>query len=225
MRDTYLRLLPDPSDSDPDRQPPALAPAVPRDGPVPPETDRQLGALASRAKTDPAARNVLYAAFRPRLDHWVWRAVRSCARSSADLAIEPEDIRQQAFVVFCDLIVAWNERGSLSAYLIAYFRWRLSDAIRRMSDPCERRTTAGPPSIHLTDDTHAAAESVALLESLAAQFPARQALVLLLRVRDGLPWSQVAERAGVDIRTAQRDWGAVKAVLRTILAAGREAIP
>lgn len=217
MRDTHLRLLPDPPGSDSDRQPPALAPAVPRQGPVPPEVDRQLGALGRRAKTDSDARNALYAAFRPRLDYWVWRAMRSCSRSSADPAIEPSDIQQQAFVVFCDLVLAWNKRGSFSAYVIAYFRWRLSDAIRRMSDPRERRSAGGPPSIHLTDDSHAAAESVALLEALAAQFPDRQALVLLLRVRDGLAWHTIAERAGADIRTVQRDWNAMLEVLKPSL--------
>lgn len=217
MRDTFLRLLPDPPGSDPEGRSAALAAAVPPRGPVPRHIDQHLGALARRAKRDPAARNALFAAFCPRLDHWVWRAMRSCARSSADPAIEPADIQQQAFVVFCDLILAWNERGSFSAYVIAYFRWRLSDAIRRMSDPRERRSTAGPPSIHLSDGSHAAAESLALLEALALQFPARQALVLLLRVRDGLPWTRIAERAGVDIRTAQRDWNLVLEHLRSTL--------
>ena len=135
--------------------------------------------------------------------------------SSADPAIEPSDVEQQAFVVFCELVFTWNERGSFSAYIFAYFRWRLSDAIRRMSDPRERRSSGGPPSIHLTDGSHAAAESVALLEALAAQFPDRQALVLLLRVRDGLAWHTIAERAGVDIRTVQRDWNAVLEVLKS----------
>jgi len=217
MRDTHLRLLPDPPGSDSDRRPPALAPAVLKHGPVPPEVDRQLGVLGRRAKADPRARNALYAAFRPRLDYWVWRAMQSCSRSSADPAIEPSDIQQQAFVVFCDLVLAWNERGSFSAYIFAYFHWRLSDAIRRMSDPRERRSAGGPPSIHLTDGSHAAAESVALLEALAAQFPDRQALVLLLRVRDGLAWHTIAERAGADIRTVQRDWNAILEVLKPSL--------
>src|SRR5829696_164795 len=217
MRDTHLRLLPDPPGSDSDRRPPALAPAAPKHGPVPPDVDRHLGALGRRAKTDSGARNALYAAFRPRLDHWVWRAMRSCSRSSADPAIEPSDIQQQAFVVFCDLVLVWNKRGSFSAYVFAYFRWRLSDAIRRMSDPPERRSTAGPPSIHLTDGSHAAAESVALLEALAELFSDRQALVLLLRVRDGLAWHTIAERAGADIRTVQRDWNAMLEVLKPSL--------
>jgi RNA polymerase sigma factor (sigma-70 family) len=223
MRDTYLRLLPNSPGSDPDRRPAALAPAVPKHGSVPADIDRQLGSLGRRARTDSDARNALYAAFRPRLDHWVWRAMRSCSRSSADPAIEPADIQQQAFIVFCDLVLTWNEGGSFSAFVISHFRWRLSDAIRRMSDPRERRSTAGPPSIHLTDGSHAAAESLVLLEALAAQFPGRQATVLLHRLRDGLPWHTIAEQAGVDIRTVQRDWNAMLEVLKASLS-GADAV-
>jgi RNA polymerase sigma factor (sigma-70 family) len=217
MHRPHLRLVIRTTHSDADRSGRSLAPALAADGPVPQEIDRQLGDLGCRAQTDPNTLNALYAAFRPRLDHWIRRASQSCFRSSSDPAIEPADIEQQAFIVFADLILSWNGRGSLSAFVIAYFRWRLSDAVRRMSDSRERRSVDRLPSTLLVDGTVAAEQAIALLETIAVDLPERQGRILLLRIRDGLPWSEVAHHIGVDIRTAQRDFRQVLDQLRASL--------
>jgi len=218
MRVKHLWLLEQSSAREPSAGHRALAATLSPHGPVPLDVDLKLGALARQAKTDPNARNVLYAAFLPRLDYWVRRAVQSCFRASGDPAVEPADIKQQAFLVFVDLVLAWDESGSLSAHLIAYFRWRLSDAVRRMSDLRQRCSLDGPPSRLIRDGSHAADESIVLLETLAADLPARQGQVLLMRIRDGLPWTEVASRLNVDIRSAQRDWQAVRESLRASFA-------
>lgn len=218
MRPPYLRLLERPSQSEPSPGARALAPTLSPDGPVPAEIDRQLAELARRAGTDRDALDVLYAAYRPRLDHWVRRATRSCFRPSADPAVEPADIVQQAFIVFADLVLGWHGRGSLSAYLIAFFPWRLGDAVRRMTAPRGHRSLDGLPSALLVDGTIAADAAVALLEAIAADLPGRQGAVLLLRVRDGLAWNDIAAQLGVDRRTLYRDWQKILRELRTALA-------
>lgn len=216
----HLRLLDPPAARAP-RCAASLAPALPPDGPVPADIDQQLSRLGQRALGgDRDALNALHAAYRPRLDHWVRRACRSCRRPSADPAIEQEDIVQQAFLVFTDLLLAWNGEGSLSRYLIAYFPWRLSDAVRRMTDPRQRRSLDTLPSPLLADGSVAADEAMALLEALAADLPAREGQVLLLRIRDGLPWTDVAVQVGYDRRTVLRDWRRIVERLRASLAAG-----
>jgi RNA polymerase sigma factor (sigma-70 family) len=220
MRDKHLWLVESPDDPEPPERPGrALAATLPLHGPILPAIDHHLSRLALRAIHEPEARNTLYAAFRPRLDNWVRRARRSCFRSSADPAIEAEDIEQTAFVVFADLLLAWNGRGSVSSYVLAYFRWRLSDAVRRMSDQ-RRHIPLDGLSRYIRDGSHEADESIALLEALAADLPARQGEVLLLRIRDGLPWSQIATQVGRDIRTAQRDWNdALRGLRKSLLTA------
>jgi RNA polymerase sigma factor (sigma-70 family) len=194
---------------------PALAPALSPRGAVPAEIDAQLGTLARRAANgDRAARNALYAAFAPRLDHWIRRSQGSCRRYGVDLAIESEDVAQEAFVVFADLLAAWNGRGSLSAYVIAYFPWRLSNAIRKLSDSRECRSLDAVPTDFLADGTVAAEEATALLEALAAELPEREGNVLLLRIRDRCTWPEIANRLGIDKRTAMRDLKRVLAGLR-----------
>jgi RNA polymerase sigma factor (sigma-70 family) len=214
----HLRLLEcsSPPPSQPSSAP--LAPALPPDGAVPSEIDRQLGKLGQRAaQGDRDALNALYAAYLPRLDHWVRRALSSCYRTGADPAIEPDDIVQQAYLVFADLVLSWSERGSLSAYLIAYFPWRLSDAVRRMSDSHVRRSLDGSPTVLLIDGTVAADEAIALLQTLAGDLPDRQGQVLLLRIRDGLTWDEIAGRVGMDRRTVLRDWSRILNQLRASL--------
>jgi RNA polymerase sigma factor (sigma-70 family) len=198
--------------------PPALAPAVPRDGPIPPEIDRVLSLLGCRAAAgDPAALNTLHAAYAPRLSHWIYRAQRTLLLYGADRAVEPDDIAQEAFVVFADLIRTWEGDRDLSRYLIAYFPWRLRDAVRRMTDVRIDRSLDASSRIMLADGSHRADESVALLQALAAELPARDGRILLLRIRDGLTWDEVARQSGIERRTALRVWKRLLGELRASL--------
>jgi RNA polymerase sigma factor (sigma-70 family) len=201
-------------------RPPALAPAVPASGRIPAELDAVLSALGCRAAAgDVDALNALYAAYAPRLTYWVRRAQSSLWRYGVDRALEPEDIAQQAYLVFADLLRAWEGDQSLSRYVFAYFPWRLSDAMRKMSDHRERRSLDASPSLLLADDSAAATEAIALLEAFASVLPEREAKVLLLRIRDGLPWNEVARISGIDRRTMFRVWKRLLAQLRESLEA------
>jgi RNA polymerase sigma factor (sigma-70 family) len=197
---------------------PALAPTIPLHGPVSPELDAVLSALGCRAAAgDTDALNALYAAYAPRLGYWVHRAQRLFRRYGIDRALEPEDIAQQAYLVFADLVRAWEDDQGLSRYVFAYFPWRLSDTVRKMSERRVLRTPAGLPALLLADDSAAAAEAIALLEALADDLPDREGRVLLLRIRDGLPWDEVARLMGVERRTVFRIWKRVLGQLRASL--------
>lgn len=194
---------------------PALAPVLSPHGPVPADLDRVLGDLAARARAgDASARNTLFAAYQPRFDRWVMRAARICRYRNADPAVEPDDIRQLAFLVFADLLDAWPGDGSLSGYVIAYFPWRLSDAIRRLSEPRRHRSVDSGPALILIDGSTDASEANALLETIAGELPGRHGLILLWRVRDGLTFRAIATKLGVTERTIQRDWAVIVNDLR-----------
>lgn len=197
---------------------PALAPTLSPRGPVPASVDAHFGVLARRAAGgDHAARNTLHAAFAPRLDHWVRRAQGAARRYGVDTAIESEDIAQEAFLVFADLLRSWNGRGSLSAFVIAYFPWRLSNAVRAMSERRQHQSFEAIPADLLADGSFAAEEAIALLHALAAELPERPGRILLLRLENDRTWEEIACLLGITKRTALRDW---KQLLIQLRAAG-----
>lgn len=184
-----------------------LVPAVPPFGRVPDDVDAALSRLGCYAAAgDTAALNALYAAFAPRLAHAVRRAQLACRRYGSDPAIEPEDIAQQAYVVFADLVRMWEGDRELCRYVFAYFPWRLSDAVRAMTDRRERRSLEALPPVLLVDGTVQGQEAAVLLETLASELPPREAQILLLRIRDGCSWAEIARVTGIERRTIFRSW-------------------
>jgi RNA polymerase sigma factor (sigma-70 family) len=197
---------------------PALAPVLSPRGPVPASADAHFGVLARRAaEGDHAARNALHAAFAPRLDHWVRRAQGAARRYSVDSAIESDDIAQEAFLVFADLPRTWNGQGSFSGYVIAYFPWRLSNAVRAMSERRQHRSLEAIPADMLADGSFAADEAMALLHVLVDGLPERLGRILLLRLEGDQTWVEIASQLGITKRTALRDW---KQLLLQLRAAG-----
>ncbi len=211
-----FRILGLPFDSQ--HNPTPLAPVLQSHGPVPSDIDNRLGQLGIRARQgDQDAQNALYAAFAPRLDPSVRRAQGNCLRRGLDPAIEPEDIAQQAFVVFVELLANWSGQGSLSGYIIANFPWRLIDAVRHMSHVRPRTSFALQPASLLEDETFSGEEAITLLTLLAGKLPEREGQILLFRVRDGMTWVQIAEALKIGKRTAYRDWRRVLLRLRAEL--------
>jgi RNA polymerase sigma factor (sigma-70 family) len=199
-------------------QKPALAPALRPHGPVPLDVDRQLSALGLRAvEGDAAARNTLFAAFSPRLEGAVRRAQRTAMRFAADSATEPEDVAQEAFVVFAELLASWSGEGSLSAFVLSHFPWRLSTAVRAMRRPASGIALLPFGGEPVAVDTIEAEDILELIEALAAEMPGRCGAILLGRLRDGLTWNELVAQLGTPRRTIMRDWRRVRASLRETL--------
>lgn len=192
-----------------------LAPVLQSHGPVPDDVDARLGKLATRARLgDYDAQNALYAAFAPRLDPSVRRAQGNCLRRGLDPSIEPGDIAQQSFIVFVELLANWSGQGSLSGYVIANFPWRLIDAVRLMSHARPRMSFSLQAEHLIADDSFAGEEAVTLLMVLAGKLQDREGQILLLRIRDGMTWGQIALALDIDKRTAYRDWRRILLRLR-----------
>ncbi len=202
---------------------PPFLPVMPERGPVPDDIDRALTAAAYAAKQgDLASQNALYSALEPR----VHRVVRHCAayvQCRRDGVVEPDDIAQEAFLVYLTVLGRWPARGSFVAYFLAAFPHDLRHAARKLIGT----TRAGQLSLDaaasavgtplLDDGTVAAAEAAMLLEHLANRLGEPFGTVLLRRVRDGASMAVIARELGMSRRSLQRHWSALLGDLRRLL--------
>jgi len=199
-----------------------LVPILGADDPLGPEVERRLTALAHAARGgDRDARDALFAAFGPKLDRMLGRC-RGLAWSAAGprrdgVPWELDDLRQEAYLAFVELLAAWPGDGSVGPYLLAHLPWRLRTAWKRLAAPrrCETRLAASEPALDLLADGSAAAEEArVLLEELAAALPPPDDEIFLLRVRDSLGTADVAERLGLGRHRVDRRWRKLRLRLR-----------
>ena len=206
---------------------PALAPVVRADDEIGPETDALLSGLARRARRgDLRARDALWHALGPKVDRFVRRyrhVARSCGSDrDGPRLLDHEDLAQEAFPVFVDVLAKWDEAGGtgFGPHFLAYFPWRLRDVWRR------ERATARPtarlrPDDALAGDPSAVAEEArALVEALAAGLPEPEAGLLRGRLLADESLEQTAARLGLSRATAYRRWQRLRADLRRPLEGG-----
>lgn len=200
-----------------------LAPLLAADAPLSGEIERRLTALALAARAgDGGARDALYHAFAPKLDRMLGRC-RGLAWAAAGprrdgRPWELDDLAQEAYLVFVDLLAEWSGEGAVGPYLLAHLRWRLRTAWNGLAAPRRREAAITPRLADLLADGSAAAdEATVLLETLAAALPPPDAAMLLMLVRDGCSPAVVARRLGVSRRTVDRRWGALVRRLRASL--------
>lgn len=105
---------------------------IPSTGQIDAATVAHVQALAIRAHAgDVAARDQLYFALRPRLD-LISRVLRPWPNTSREIGIwGRDDVRQESWLVFTELLAVWDQSVSFIPYLLARFAWRLRDRILR----------------------------------------------------------------------------------------------
>lgn len=195
---------------------------------VSPDAERRIAELAAAGRSgDPAARAALWEALAPAIGRIVGAAER---RARAAHPVGPlrdgrpwdaEDLGQEAFILFLDLLAAWDGRRPVVPYLLGHLPWRLRSAWRAMRVRHRAETvpaSAEPRLLLLADGTAAAAEAVALLNALAADLPPLDGEIVRRHLRDGEPLRAVARHVGLDRRTVTRRWAALKVELRAGLA-------
>jgi RNA polymerase sigma factor (sigma-70 family) len=220
LHPAHLRLV-----STPVSRPP-LPPVVPllcSDQPVSPSQEVMLTELARRAhRGDREARDLLWRAFGPRLEP----ALRRCGRTTRQphwarrdgRPWELDDLRQEAWRVFAELVEGWNEEGSFVPYATAYFPWRLRDAMRRLEPPRRAAPLSYAARLAAAGSGVRDAEDDALLTWLAASLPPRDADLLRMRVVEGATGADIACRLGVSRKTVSRRWARVRRKVRALLA-------
>ena len=184
-----------------------------------PEIEARIDALATRAQLDTAARNALYDALAFKIDRFVrryWFRHRGrlvlCTR---------DDIGQEAFLVFCDLVMRWPARDSFLGYFLSRFPYRLARAI----DVIERGWAAGRLTpLDLSDGLEPGTRDAVGLTEIGVGLSPRDRLVLSLRVDHGLRFAEIAALLDVHPRTVRRSWARITRAVRLGLEAS-DAMP
>jgi RNA polymerase sigma factor (sigma-70 family) len=209
----HLRVVP--------REAPRPAPVLRPNAPVSPADDALLTTIARRARDgDRAARDLLWRAFAPRLEpalrrvgrmvyqrHWVWRDERPW-----DL----DDLRQEGWLAFAELVADWHGEGSIVPYMTAYFPWRLVKAMRRLGPLPRRASLAGAWSV-AADDELDEAECAALRAAITDALSPLDATILALRIQNDLSLGTIARRLGMSRRTAYRRWRRIRRIAAAML--------
>ncbi|MFT4038561.1 MAG: ECF-type sigma factor [Thermomicrobiales bacterium] len=223
-RPAYLRLV-TPPDAVVWPPLPAVVPLLHPDDPISPAEEALLTTLAHRARQgDTAANALLWRAFEARLEPVVRGGGRVTwqddwpRRDGRPWALE--DVRQEAWLIFHDLTASWNGEGPYTRYITAHFTWRLRTGVRRLGPQRIRAaqvtapapTPPPPPGHGLTG-----AEEAALLDAIAARLSPADAIVLDMRVREGMGPVEIAQLLGVNRRTITRRWRRIRAAAHAVL--------
>jgi RNA polymerase sigma factor (sigma-70 family) len=192
----------------PDR--PILCPVVPRSGRVPAGIDSALSTIArAEARRSPDARNALFLAYESRLRRqagYLWR------RFYRDTTLDREDLEQETFLVFCDLLGSWSGNGSFSAYLLGSMPWRLRDTARRAIGSRDAVENEMSPD-SLADTLPGFGTLLAELEDLVVQLVPEDMTLVRLSLLEGRPTAEVARIVGLKPRSVRRRLQRARAVL------------
>ena len=171
-----------------------------------PALDARLNALALAGRDDPAARNALHALLAGKIARFLapWRG-RRIALGDFD------DLRQESFLVFADLVADWSGEGSFARYFLGFFPWRLRHAV----EAHERRWPADrllivPDGVLLAADPGVEDAPDPLLPFWPLADEDRRFLLLRLR---GHTVAEAARLLGWPRRTGFRRWRALVARL------------
>lgn len=177
------------------------------------ELDTALSTLASRAKADPAARNTLYAA----LHFKITRFVRRYRYYDRLVICDVDDVAQEAFLIFCDIVRSWPGEESFLGYFLSRFPWRLARAV----DVIERGWSASRllPLASLGESIPPLDPAdLFTLAEIGAGLCSRDRAVLELHIGHDLRLNEVARVLGVHRRTVSRAWQRIAGELRLTLA-------
>jgi RNA polymerase sigma factor (sigma-70 family) len=206
--------------SDAPASPPAIVPVIGAGDDITPALERRMLPTVHRAHAGcPDARDALYIAFHPKL-YRIIRRVRVPNLGDRHVGLwDREDVEQEAWLVFDELVRQWTPDRPFGRYLLATFPWRLRDTIYRgigrRSAPPRMATVPISPEDPLYDGTAASEEAQVLLDALADRLPAIQGAILRRHVRDGETLTEIARDLDVSRRTVTRQWRELRSQLAT----------
>lgn len=173
---------------------PVLLPLIGEDDELSPALERVLRPIVIRAQAgDWTARDALYRAFEAKLRRICHRIPLVHTNGVWDI----DDIQQEGWLAFAALVERWPADCDFGAYLLAYFPWRLRDAIR------DQFRRAPLPSRRSAE--HAVREFTAVPCKQAAHDVARADLDLILNELD--PLDRCIVNLRMDHGLYQRDIG------------------
>ncbi len=187
-----------------------------------PEIETRLNALAWRAKTDPGARAELYDLLELKVRRFVGRYR---ARQGHLRVCQLDDISQEAFVVFCDIVASWPGEESFLGFFLSRFPWRLARAV----DVMERGWSGARllPLAALGESIPDPDDPIDLfqLAEIGATLSPTARLVLQLHIGHGLRLVEIARVLGIPQRAIYRIWQATAEEVRASWPERRERRP
>jgi RNA polymerase sigma factor (sigma-70 family) len=195
--------------------PPAIVPVVTAPDDLSVAIERRLHPTALRARAGcPVARDALYLALLPKLERFI-RGVRVPMFGDDRTGIwDRNDVEQEAFLVFTELLDGWEPERPFGRYVLATFPWRLRDAIYRgigrRGVPTRMALVPIDQHAWLRDGSAAAQEATVLLGIIAERLPSLQAEILRRHVGDGDTLTAIARDLDLSRRTVTRQWRAAR---------------
>lgn len=184
-----------------------------------PEIDADLSCRALRAQREPAERDILFNLLALKINRFCARFRRWNLRPW-----EIDDVRQEAYVTFVDVLNGWRPITSdgapsgFSYYFMRAYPGRLNDKV--VSIVGTRRGRPTPATWHEERDDRIDPaemerdiEMLAYIMELSASLDAANARILLLRTADDLTPDDIAARTGISRRTYYRRWKRIAATI------------
>jgi len=204
-----------------------LLPVIGADDVILPAYDHTLGNIAIRAQQgDTDARDALFFAFLPKLDRLIGAIRVPSASAGMTGTWDRDDVEQEAYLVFVELLQGWSGDVSFTAWLLARFSWRLRDALRDgvgkpLLPPRLQTVSLEDAELHeehalLIDDFDPGDEK--LVEMLVDSLPPHLSQVLVARALHGKPLAVIAREMQFSRRTLVRRWQEIRRHAEALLA-------
>ncbi|MEJ7839625.1 MAG: sigma-70 family RNA polymerase sigma factor [Thermomicrobiales bacterium] len=195
--------------------PPVLLPIIGANDELLPALEDRLHPIAVRARNgDRIARNALYAAFEPKIVR-ISRRLSIPRAFGTDVGIwDRDDVYQEAFIAFAELIDSWTVTIPFGRYVLAQIPWRLRDAVYRgvgkRSVPPRTQAVAVENADWLEDGSTDAEWTKLLLSVVGDELPPPQGRILYEHICDGKTLTQIARELGISRRTITRHWTQIR---------------
>lgn len=184
------------------------------------EIDADLSRRALVARGDPALRDALFHLLAFKINRFCSRFRRWNLRPW-----EIDDVRQEAYLAFVDVLIGWRPIAGAGGpvgfgfYFMRVYPLRLTDRVRRVVRTRRDRLTPATWSESRDDRLDPAAmerdiEALAFIIEMSARLDAADAQILLLRTADDLDPDEIAARTGISRRTFYRRWKGIAATIR-----------
>ena len=200
-----------------------LLPVIGADDIILPAFDDTLGSFAIRAQEgDTDARDALFFAYLPKLERLMSHARPPHAAPGETGVWDRDDVEQEAYLVFLDLVDAWSGDVSFTSWLLARFAWRLRNAIRAGigkpgTPPRLRQIPIEVADMDPVEMDDLGPDDQQLVSQLMDALPDHLVEVLVAHAFHGTPKAQIARDIQVSRRTLVRYWQELRRYAEVVL--------
>lgn len=188
-----------------------------------PSFDDTLGSFAIRAQEgDTDARDALFFAYLPKLDRLMKQARPPHAAPGETGIWDRDDVEQEAYLVFLELVDSWSGDVSFTSWLLARFPWRLRNAIasgigRPSAPPRQRLIPLETAELEPMEFPELDPDGEARVARVLDALPPYLVEILVAHAFHGTPKAQVARDIQVSRRTLVRYWKEIRQVAVEVL--------